>query len=195
MDWLVFFLVSALLAFGPVLRGGNRQIALIVLLGFGLVLLALLFASLTFKHFVGPAQSDQADRNPRHGWWQTALIVLVGTSPFWLGLVYLAPLPAALWSSLPGRELYIAALSIAGIEAPPLLPLSLNPAATWAALLSGVPAVAIFFAAMALPLRFIDKALGYCWPWVHANCCWLCCSFRKVASRCFISACPALADL
>lgn len=161
MDWLVFFLVSALLAFGPIVRGGNRQVALSGLLGFGLVLLALLFASLTFKQFVDrPAQPHRSDRNARRAWWQTALIVPVGASPFWLGLVYLVPVPSALWSSLPGRELYIAALSSTGVEAPPLLPLSLNPAASWAALLSGVPAAAVFFAAMALPPRFINKALG-----------------------------------
>lgn len=157
----MFFLVSALLALGPVVRGGNRQIALMGLLGLGLVLLALLIASASFDRFFDrPARSAPGQGDAHLGRWQLALVALVGASPLWLGLLQLVPLPAALWTSLPGRDFYLAALSSTGVAAPAMLPLSLNPAATWTALLSGVPAAAAFFAAMALPARLVDKALG-----------------------------------
>jgi hypothetical protein len=62
-----------------------------------------------------------------------------------LPLAQLIPLPPELWTALPGRAPILAAFKTAGIELP-WLPLSLDPASTWQALLSLIPAVVIFLA-------------------------------------------------
>ena len=162
--WLVFFLLAALLALGPVVRGGNRQVALVALLALGLMLLACLGAATTFNRLPGAGMqqvsgSDSGNDSSR-GSLRLFLVALVGTCPLWLGLLQLTPLPSLLWASLPGRDVYGPALSSAGTAMPSALPLSLHPTATWTALLSAIPTAAAFFAALYLPARLIDKALG-----------------------------------
>lgn len=128
----------ALLAFlflvglAPLMRGGNRNIALIVLEGVALAfLVALLWA---------PARPM-----PRPGL-RGALLILLLASPVWLALVYLLPLPRSLWSALAGRADYPGALATAGVPVGDWLPLSLVPDATAASLLAGIPLVAAFLA-------------------------------------------------
>lgn len=170
-DGLVFFLLAALLALGPVVRGGNRQVALVALLALGLLLLACLGAATTWGRLPGArapqswASGNSADLGEIAGTGtksalRLVLLGLVGTCPLWLGLLQLTPLPAALWTSLAGRGVYGDALASAGAALPGALPLSLHPTATWTALLSGIPTAAAFFAALYLPARWLDKALG-----------------------------------
>ena len=163
MHWLVFFLLGAVLAFGPVVRGGNRQVALVALLALGLLLLACMGAGATFEGLFGRAADSKAGSATALSFWlspRTLLIAALGTSPLWLGVLQLTPLPASLWASLAGRDAYMAALISAGAALPAALPLSLYPGATWTALLSGVPSAAVFFAALYLPTSLLEKALG-----------------------------------
>lgn len=157
----MFFLACALLALAPVLRGGNRQIALAGLLALSAALLALLLGSLSFDRWWGrPPPTGERRKTARRGGLGFALaLAFVGGSPLWLGLLQLSPLSAQAWSGLAGHDLYLGALAAAGGAAPQSLPLSLNPQATATALLSGVPAVATLFAALYLPRPLVEKCL------------------------------------
>ncbi|MGP1683174.1 MAG: O-antigen ligase family protein, partial [Giesbergeria sp.] len=158
--WLVFFLACALLAIAPALRGGNRQIALAGLLALSAALLALLLGSISFNRFFGqPPSSGERRRSTRGNMVFALALGFVGSSPLWLGLLQLSPLPATWWSGLAGRDIYLGALAVAGGTAPQTLPLSLNPQATVTALLSGIPAVATLFAALYLPRPLVEKCL------------------------------------
>lgn len=55
-----------------------------------------------------------------------------------LALLYLIPLPAGLWSSLPGREMVVSGLQLLGIE-PGAIPISLSPYDSIATLLALLP--------------------------------------------------------
>ena len=59
-------------------------------------------------------------------------------SPLWAALIFLAPIPMALWAALPGHGHYLNALD-SGWR-----PLSLMPDATVASLMAGIPVVAAF---------------------------------------------------
>jgi len=67
-------------------------------------------------------------------------------------LLQLIPLPPTLWTSLPGRGEIALAYDAAGMTLP-WLPISLYPTATWLALLSLLPATAIFLATLSLERR------------------------------------------
>lgn len=121
-----------LLAAAPLMRGGNRHVALIVLEGVALAFLVALFAR----------AQPVLGRPTLHG----VLLAFLLTSPAWLALVYLVPVPLAAWAGTPGRGDYLPALASAGIEAAPWLPLSLVPYATAASLLAGIPLAAAFCA-------------------------------------------------
>lgn len=157
----MFFLACALLACAPLLRGGNRQIALAGLLAVSAVLLALLLGSLSFDRLFA-SQPHARDKHARarsvNGF--ALAIAFIGTSPLWLGLLQLSPLPIDWWSGLAGRDIYVDALAAAGGLGPQELPLSLNPQATVTALLSGIPAVATLFAALYLPRALVEKCLA-----------------------------------
>jgi hypothetical protein len=121
-----------LLAASPLMRGGNRHVALIVLEAAALAFLVGLLA-----------RTQTAIRRPSlHG----ALLLLLLTSPAWLALVYLLPIPAPLWAAMAGRAGYLPALGSAAIPAPSWLPLSLAPDATVSSLLAGIPLAAAFCA-------------------------------------------------
>lgn len=112
------------------MRGGNRQVALIVLEGFALAFLAAL-ASGAFP---------LARKISTHGW----LLAFVLLSPVWLAVLYLLPVPLALWSATPGRAIYPSLVSGAGVALHDWLPLSLVPDATSVSLFAGIPIVAAF---------------------------------------------------
>jgi hypothetical protein len=112
------------------MRGGNRQVAMIALEGLGLAFLAVL--AITATPFA---------RRPSAQGWLLAFLLL---SPVWLALLYLLPVPQAVWSSTPGREIYPSLLSGAGIPLRDWLPLSLLPDATSVSLFAGIPIVAAF---------------------------------------------------
>ena len=160
--WLVFFLASALLGLAPVLRGGNRQIALVGLLLLSALLLAVLLGSVSFDRLFGAAGNTAERREKRRAvmpLWSALLLLFVASSPLWLGFLQLVPLSAGSWANLAGRGLYFDALAAAGGSAPQDLPLSLNPDATLTALLSGIPALATLLAALFLPRPLVEKCL------------------------------------
>jgi O-antigen ligase len=78
-------------------------------------------------------------------------IVLLGAM-LALPLLQLIPMPPVLWSSLPGRGEIAEAYDTAGMTLP-WLPVSLDPSATWFALLSSLPAAAVFLAMLSLEQR------------------------------------------
>jgi hypothetical protein len=158
-DSVTFILLATLLALAPWIRGGNRQIAMLVLLGIALLLLANLAAQFSYQlikprlqpfanNAVGQLSAMSALRLPR---WKWVLIFLLATSPQWLGLVQLVPIPVEWWAHLPGRQPYLAAQQAAGIVTPASLPLSLNPLATQASILASIPVAAVFLASVLLP--------------------------------------------
>jgi O-antigen ligase len=81
---------------------------------------------------------------------QSALVLLCAVVAW--PVMQLVPLPPTVWSLLPGRAEIAAAYAAAGMAAP-WIPVSLDAAATWRALLSLLPAVAIFLATLALDQR------------------------------------------
>lgn len=129
---VAFFAFLFLLGLSPLMRGGNRHVALIFLEGAALAFLA-----------VGLAQSAGPLRRPSL---RTGLLVLLLASPAWLALVYLVPWPEAAWALVPGRAEYARILADAGIAVPSWLPLSLVPDATLTSLAAGMLLVAGFLA-------------------------------------------------
>ncbi len=67
-------------------------------------------------------------------------------------LLQLLPLPAAVWSGLPGRAPAVEAMNVAALGRP-ALPLSLAPEQTWRSLLALIPPVAMFLGTLLLPAR------------------------------------------
>lgn len=141
-----------LLCLSPLMRGGNRQIALIVLEGVGLVFLLSTWIRLV-------SRQGSFLQTPERWQRKVALLVLV-SSPAWLALIYLAPLPLSFWGGLPGRGIYERLMSDAGIPLATSLSLSLVPDATNASLLAGIPPVAGFIAGYAARLRQLKLLLG-----------------------------------
>lgn len=79
---------------------------------------------------------------PRELWWIAALILAIP-------IIQLIPLPPALWQALPGRDLAVQSLALAG-AADSWQPISLTPPATLASLLAMIPPVGLMFAVAAL---------------------------------------------
>lgn len=155
--------VGATLFFAPLVRGGNRQIALAILLPLGLVALAGLMATISFRwlNAKGVQGENPLDRTlearPTWWWW---LVTGVAFSPVWIGVLQLAPLTSGLWSSLAGREPYLLALEAAGVRATTGLTLSLHPSATLAALWSTIPVIAVFLSALFSSQKTTEKLLA-----------------------------------
>lgn len=149
--WLAFLCVSAILFAAPLIRGGNRQAALALLLPLGLVALAGLVANISARwHAVGPLHTDSPhDRTlqARPFWWWF-LVLGLALSPIWISAIQLIPLNSDFWAGLAGREPYLQALQMAGVNLPSDLALTLHPAATKAALWSTIPAIAVFLFAL-----------------------------------------------
>src|SRR5215469_865141 len=88
---------------------------------------------------------SQIDRNG-----QCAIVLLCAILA--LPLLQLMPMPPSLWRGLPGRGEIASAYEAAGMV-PPWLPISLDSTATWLALLSLLPATAVFLAMLSLDRR------------------------------------------
>lgn len=136
---------TLLLLSSPLMRGGNRPLALIALEALAMVVLLLLWAR--WARGEALPQEEAQDRLSR-----TALIVLLA-SPAWLALLYLLPLPQALWAFAPGRAAYLQPAADAGAALPGWLPLSLVPQATWVSLLAAIPLLAAFLLGRHCSLR------------------------------------------
>jgi hypothetical protein len=128
------------------MRGGNRQVALILLEAAGLVFLA----ALCFR-----APASRVRITPRG-----ALVALIVSSPVWLAVVYLLPWPTGAWTAMPGRSLYAGLLSSAGASLGDWRPLSLVPDATVTSLLAGIPLMAAFIAGLAARLEQAKRLVG-----------------------------------
>lgn len=130
LSGLVAFGVGLLLlALAPVIRGGNRYVALIPLEWLALLVLWLLACALLIRKL--PLSGSDAAFLSRGEW----ILVL---SPLWAAFFFLTPLPKGLWSALPGREIYLHASTAEWLA------LSLTPDATVVSLLASLPIVAAF---------------------------------------------------
>ena len=128
---------SALLLAAPLMRGGNRYVALVPLELLGLVVLTALWACIIRAWRGWP----HAQRVPAL---QIAALIL---SPVVLGLIQLTPLPADWWARLPAHDIYARTLADAGVPGAARRPLSVSPDATAASLLAAIPLAAIFLLA------------------------------------------------
>lgn len=124
---------AVLIFVAPLIRGGNRGVALIALEWLSLVVLLAVAALWVQGHRA--AWGTGATR------W--GLLVLMG-SPLWVALFQLTPLPLAVWSSLPGRAFYQEIQQGLGLLGPTWRPASLIPDATWVSVLAGLPVIACF---------------------------------------------------
>lgn len=140
-----------LLFLAPLIRGGNRGVALIALEWLALaLLLAVLWLWL---------QGDRAAWGKGAARW--ALLLLAG-SPLWVALVQLTPLPPDLWSGLPGRAFYRDILSGLGLPVAVWRPASLMPDATTVSVLAGLPLVACFALGLVCPKERLAGLFRVC---------------------------------
>lgn len=140
-----------LLAVSPLMRGGNRHVALVGLELLGLIVLA----GLGMRWFAAQPPESQA-----HGGLHKHLLSALLLSPLLLALVQLIPIPPDLWVSLPGRAIYLETLPAAGGSIASWRPASVNPDATAASLLASIPIVAAFLMGYAGSLRSLKLLLG-----------------------------------
>jgi hypothetical protein len=117
-----------LLLAAPLMRGGNRYVALIPLEFIGLVVLLALWGRLAMR----PPRADAASLVPR------AFLLLV-LSPLLLAVAQLVPIPGDVWAALPGHAIYADTLKDVGVAAIGWRPISVSPDATTASLLAGIP--------------------------------------------------------
>ncbi len=141
--------VIALLLVTPVMRGGNRHVALIAI-----ELIALATALAIWMRALQQRETRSALKaNP--------LVLLLALSPLWLAVIYLTPLPGFIWSSLAGRELLDEALKRAGIMSGAWHALSVSPDATAASLLAGVPIAVAFVVGYLASLAQLRLLTGF----------------------------------
>ncbi|MEZ5645283.1 MAG: O-antigen ligase family protein [Burkholderiaceae bacterium] len=127
-----------LVVLAPLIRGGNRGVALIGLEWLALLVLAGVQGGL------------------REAWdsgWRRWALALLMTSPLWLGALHLVPLPPGWWAALPGRSPYAGMLDSLGLAGGAWQPLSLTPDATWASVLAGIPVLACLWLGLAAGQR------------------------------------------
>jgi O-antigen ligase len=130
----VFFLAAFLIAFAPLLRGGNRPLPLLVLEAAGLLGLAALAWT--------PRQDGARARIPSAVAWGVGILLAVP-------LAQLVPLPAEWWAHLPGHEPYVRALELAGAAA--------GAAARPLTLHALIPCIALFFMVRRLERRRVRR--------------------------------------
>ena len=125
---VAFYAGACLLALAPLMRGGNRYIALIPL---ELIALVALFA-ITLGH-----RSEWSTRSVNlHG------VLVLAASPVALAALQLLPvIPASLWLRLPGHDPFQSVIDLAG-DGLAWRALSASPEATTASLLAGLPLAA-----------------------------------------------------
>ena len=139
---VVFPVAAFIVAFAPLVRGGNRPLALIALELAGLLLLAALALS--------PSYDARAAASP---------LVRLGVAILLaIPLLQLVPVPLAWWRALPGHEPYAQALDLVVAQGEPAWqPVTLNARATQYAWLVLIPCVAMFLAVRALDRRDLRR--------------------------------------
>ena len=133
-----------LLVASPLMRGGNRHVALVLLEAAAIAFIAMILTSGAQR----PAHSRRQ--------WVLAFVLL---SPAWLALVYLLPLPPSFSGAGSIRAMYSELLAGAGIPATDWRPLSLAPDATLVSLLSGTLLVAAVLAGLRMTAAQVRKVL------------------------------------
>lgn len=134
-----------LLLLAPLIRGGNRHVALMALEWISLLLLWLLIA----HPLLARRAPSQALEIPAPGRLSRAEWLLL-LSPVIAAVFFLIPVPSAIWHALPGREAY----SFAAGQS--WLAVTLTPDATVTSLLAGIPIAAAFlWARRATPSQFM----------------------------------------
>jgi O-antigen ligase len=136
-----FGLLLVVLVFAPLVRGGNRPLALLAL---ELASLALLLAVLMRPVLL--------QRVSWAGW-----VFLGGLVA--LPLMHLVPLPFDVWSSLPGHAPYAQVLAVTG-EVPAWLPVSIVPYATEQSLLTLLPPLAVALLVLCLGATEVKRLVG-----------------------------------
>ena len=126
-----FALLAALLAFSPLIKGGNRPLPLLILEVAVVVLLCLLL--------IRPQFGDRLSR--------TMLLVLATLVA--IPLIQLIPIPMGLWENLPGREHYALAMGGIGVT-PEYLAASLHQSATEGAWLTLLLPLTVFLATVSV---------------------------------------------
>jgi hypothetical protein len=95
-------------------------------------------------------------------------LLAIGLAFFAYGLASLAPLPAAIWTSLPGRAPIAEGFALVGAAAPSL-PISLTPEATLASLSGFLPPIAAFCFAAGMICARGGQTLGWTLPALAAG--------------------------
>lgn len=144
-----------LLGLAPVIRGGNRHVALLLLEWVSLfVLLALSMRALT-----AAPSSSPGGRSSRH---RAVGVWLLALAPFWVALFQLFPLPVGWWEVLPGHVPYAEGLAVAQVSSAGYFPLSLTPDFTLLSVLAGLPlsaALLVAYYASARQLGLLAQGL------------------------------------
>ncbi|HEX7888340.1 MAG TPA: O-antigen ligase family protein [Ramlibacter sp.] len=133
-----------LLIASPLMRGGNRHVALVLLEAAAIAFIAMVLTSGTHR----------PERSRRQ--WVLAFVLL---SPAWLALVYLLPIPPSFSGAGSVRAMYSELLANAGIPAMEWQPLSLAPDATLVSLLSGTLLIAAALAGSRMSAAQLRKVL------------------------------------
>ena len=150
----VCVLVAVFLLFvSPLMRGGNKQLALIGLEAVGLLFLVCFWIRSVSRGRLSPIAKHEPPA-------RQILLWFLLLSPGWLAIVYLMPVQGSAWEALPSRAIYGQLLAGAGIPLASSMPLSLVPEATKASLLAGIPLVAGFLAGYAARLSQLKVLLG-----------------------------------
>lgn len=131
---VLFASLAFLLAFAPLIRGGNRPMALLVLEAVALLALAA-------WAWGRPARQWRL-AIPASAAWGIGLLVAVP-------LLQLVPLPASWWAAMPGHAPYAQALAFAGEPAGAMRPASMHPRATEYSWLVMWPCLAVFVLTLA----------------------------------------------
>jgi O-antigen ligase len=137
----------AMLGLSPLIRGGNRSAALILLEWLSLVvLLALLGTSLQQPRSAGSGHQPI-------GKIEVLAIGALAFAPAWFAIFQLFPIPERLWESLPGHAPYVDALRVAQAPQATFRTISLIPDLTVLSLLAGLPLSAAFLLAYRAPMH------------------------------------------
>ncbi len=134
-----------MLAFAPLIRGGNRPMPLMVLEAAALLMLA----ALAWSQGLGEVRR----RLPSPLLWGIGILVIAP-------LAQLLPLPMSWWSMLPGHEPYARALELAETPSSGMRPITLHAVATEYAWLVLLPCVAIFLAVQTLDRSQIRRLIA-----------------------------------
>lgn len=138
MHWRAVFLYG-ILVFAPLIRGGNRPLALLVLECLSVILLLLVLK---------PGSRSKIPAS------YLALVMALAILP----LIYLIPVPFTLWEVMPGRADYAAAMKvlIPSIDHN-YPPLSMDAGSSWYAWLTLLPALAVFLCLVQAPFAQYRK--------------------------------------